>query len=201
MNSARVYHTLTMLADGTRAGRRRGVHERPDAASPRACCRRRSGTRRPRRGPRSPRCPPPATTTRRPCSCPTARCWSPVADMGRATRRRPGSTRPRSTRRRTCPTARARRSRLRRRPRPTARPCRSARRTRPSISAVNLVSLGADTHQSDMTQHFVPLSFTAGSGSLNCSGTRIGRHSPRRATYMVFISTGPACPPSPRSSS
>ena len=35
-----------------------------------------------------------------------------------------------------------------------------------SISAVNLVSLGADTHQADMDQHFVPLSFSAGSGSL-----------------------------------
>ena len=30
-----------------------------------------------------------------------------------------------------------------------------------SITAVNLVSLGTDTHQMDMNQHFVPLSFTA----------------------------------------
>ena len=35
-----------------------------------------------------------------------------------------------------------------------------------SISAVNLVSLGADTHQADMDQHFVPLPFSAGFGSL-----------------------------------
>ena len=27
-----------------------------------------------------------------------------------------------------------------------------------NISAVNLVSLGTDTHQADMSQHFVPLS-------------------------------------------
>ena len=33
-----------------------------------------------------------------------------------------------------------------------------------SISSVNLVSLGTDTHQSDMAQHFVPLSFTAAAG-------------------------------------
>ena len=36
-----------------------------------------------------------------------------------------------------------------------------------SIKAVNLVSLGADTHQIDMNEHFVPLSFTSGSGTLN----------------------------------
>ena len=33
-----------------------------------------------------------------------------------------------------------------------------------SIRAVNLVSLGADTHQSNMSQHFIPLSYTADSG-------------------------------------
>ncbi len=55
-----------------------------------------------------------------------------------------------------------------------------------SISAVNLVSLGADTHQGDMAQHFVPLSFTASSGSLTV-------HTPANASlapygnYMLFL--------------
>ena len=43
-----------------------------------------------------------------------------------------------------------------------------------SISAVNLVSLGADTHQADMDQHFVPLSFTAGIGLADRAGTGLG---------------------------
>jgi hypothetical protein len=55
-----------------------------------------------------------------------------------------------------------------------------------SISAVNLVSLGADTHQGDMAQHFVPLSFTANPGSLTV-------HTPANAAlapygnYMLFL--------------
>jgi len=55
-----------------------------------------------------------------------------------------------------------------------------------SISAVNLVSLGADTHQADMDQHFVPLSFTAGSGSLTVSTPASAALAPP-GYYMVFI--------------
>jgi hypothetical protein len=55
-----------------------------------------------------------------------------------------------------------------------------------SIKSVNLVSLGADTHQSDMGQHFVPLSFTAGSGSLNISAPSSGALAPP-GNYMLFI--------------
>ncbi len=55
-----------------------------------------------------------------------------------------------------------------------------------SIRAVNLVSVGADTHQSNMSQHFVPLNFTAGQGSLTVqtpSGAAIAPY----GNYMLFI--------------
>ncbi len=55
-----------------------------------------------------------------------------------------------------------------------------------SISAVNLVSLGTDTHQIDMNQHFVPLSFTAGSGSLDVTLPSSGAVAPP-SHYMLFI--------------
>jgi Domain of unknown function (DUF1929)/Fibronectin type III domain len=55
-----------------------------------------------------------------------------------------------------------------------------------SISAVNLVSLGADTHQSDMAQHFVPLSFTASSGSLTVQTPANSALAPY-GNYMLFI--------------
>jgi hypothetical protein len=55
-----------------------------------------------------------------------------------------------------------------------------------SISAVNLVSLGADTHQGDMAQHFVPLSFTAGSGSLTVQTPANSAIAPY-GNYMLFI--------------
>lgn len=55
-----------------------------------------------------------------------------------------------------------------------------------SIAAVNLVSFGADTHQSDMDQHFVPLSFTAGSGSLSVRAPAGGALAPP-GDYMLFI--------------
>lgn len=55
-----------------------------------------------------------------------------------------------------------------------------------SISAVNLVSLGADTHQADMDQHFVPLSFTAGSGSLTVQTPASAALAPP-GYYMLFI--------------
>ena len=55
-----------------------------------------------------------------------------------------------------------------------------------SIRSVNLVSLGADTHQSDMDQHFVPLSFTANSGSLTVQAPAAAALAPP-GTYMLFI--------------
>lgn len=55
-----------------------------------------------------------------------------------------------------------------------------------SISAVNLVSLGTDTHQMDMNQHFVPLSFTAGGGSLNVTMPASSAVAPP-GHYMLFI--------------
>ncbi len=55
-----------------------------------------------------------------------------------------------------------------------------------SISAVNLVSLGADTHQGDMAQHFVPLSFTANSGSLTVQTPANSALAPY-GNYMLFI--------------
>jgi hypothetical protein len=55
-----------------------------------------------------------------------------------------------------------------------------------SISAVNLVSLGTDTHQIDMNQHFVPLSFTAGTGTLNVTMPSSAAVAPP-GHYMLFI--------------
>ena len=55
-----------------------------------------------------------------------------------------------------------------------------------TISAVNLVSLGADTHQSDMDQHFVPLSFTQNNGTLTVQGPASGAYAPP-GHYMLFI--------------
>ncbi len=55
-----------------------------------------------------------------------------------------------------------------------------------SIGAVNLVSLGADTHQGDMAQHFVPLSFTANAGSLTVKTPASSALAPY-GNYMLFI--------------
>ncbi len=55
-----------------------------------------------------------------------------------------------------------------------------------SIGSVNLVSLGADTHQTDMAQHFVPLSFTASSGSLTVQTPASSALAPY-GNYMLFI--------------
>lgn len=55
-----------------------------------------------------------------------------------------------------------------------------------SITAVNLVSLGTDTHQSDMAQHFVPLSFTVNSGSLTVQTPANSALAPY-GNYMLFI--------------
>ncbi len=54
------------------------------------------------------------------------------------------------------------------------------------IGAVNLVSLGADTHQIDMNQHFVPLSYTAASGSLSVQAPAGSADAPP-GYYMVFL--------------
>ena len=62
-----------------------------------------------------------------------------------------------------------------------------------SISAVNLVSLSADTHQADMDQHFVPLSFTAGSGSLTVQAPSSAALAPP-GYYMLFIVNGAGVP-------
>jgi hypothetical protein len=62
-----------------------------------------------------------------------------------------------------------------------------------TITAVNLVSLGADTHQSDMSQHFVPLSFTAGSGSLSVQAPAAAAQAPP-GYYMVFVVNGSGVP-------
>ena len=55
-----------------------------------------------------------------------------------------------------------------------------------SISQVNLVSLGTDTHQMDMNQHFVPLSFTASDGTLNVTMPSSAAVAPP-GHYMLFI--------------
>lgn len=62
-----------------------------------------------------------------------------------------------------------------------------------SISAVNLVSFAADTHQADMDQHFVPLTFTAGSGSLSVQAPASGGYAPP-GDYMLFIVNGSGVP-------
>jgi hypothetical protein len=55
-----------------------------------------------------------------------------------------------------------------------------------SITGVNLVSLGADTHQGDMDEHFVPLSFTAGSGGLTVQTPAASALAPP-GYYMLFL--------------
>jgi hypothetical protein len=62
-----------------------------------------------------------------------------------------------------------------------------------SISAINLVSFAADTHQADMDQHFVPLTFTAGSGSLAVQAPVSGAYAPP-GNYMLFIVNGSGVP-------
>ena len=62
-----------------------------------------------------------------------------------------------------------------------------------SITAVNLVSLGADTHQSDMDQHFVPLTFTAGSGTLSVQAPAGSSMAPP-GYYMLFVLNGQGTP-------
>ena len=127
----------------------------------------------------------PATTTRPPCSCPTAACSWPAAATTTAAAG-PGQfsaqfysppylfngSRPTIT---NAPAATTYGSTF------TVTTPDAA-----SIRSVNLVSLGADTHQSDMDQHFVPLSFTAGAGSLTVQAPAAAALAPP-GTYMLFI--------------
>ena len=116
---------------------------------------------------------------------PAGKSWSPVAgtSTGSTTRAR---TPRRSTRPRTCLTEPGRPSR-RLRPRlPMARRISVSTPDASSIAAVNLVSLGTDTHQMDMNQHFVPLNFTAGNGSLNVTMPSSSAVAPP-GHYMLFI--------------
>jgi hypothetical protein len=62
-----------------------------------------------------------------------------------------------------------------------------------SISAVNLVSLGADTHQSDMNQHFVPLNFTRNGSTLSVQAPATPELAPP-GYYMLFIVNGNGVP-------
>jgi Galactose oxidase-like, Early set domain/Fibronectin type III domain/Kelch motif/Galactose oxidase, central domain len=55
-----------------------------------------------------------------------------------------------------------------------------------TVSAVNLVSLGSDTHQSDMDQHFVPLTFTQSGNTLTIQTPSNGNYAPP-GHYMLFI--------------
>jgi hypothetical protein len=55
-----------------------------------------------------------------------------------------------------------------------------------SISAVSLVSLGADTHQMDMNQHFVPLSFSTSGNTLSVQAPAAAELAPP-GYYMLFI--------------
>jgi hypothetical protein len=54
-----------------------------------------------------------------------------------------------------------------------------------SITGVNLVDLGASTHQMDFDQHFVPLSFTAGNGTLSVQMPSSTYAPP--GNYMLFF--------------
>jgi hypothetical protein len=62
-----------------------------------------------------------------------------------------------------------------------------------SIASAALVSLGADTHTLDMNQHFVPLSFTPGSGALNVQVPTSSSVAPP-GYYMLFILNGAGVP-------
>lgn len=55
-----------------------------------------------------------------------------------------------------------------------------------SIRSAALVSLGADTHTLDMNQHFVPLTFAAGSGSLSVTLPASASVAPP-GSYMLFL--------------
>jgi hypothetical protein len=62
-----------------------------------------------------------------------------------------------------------------------------------SIAKVSLVNLGADTHTSDMSQRFVPLSFTASGTSLTVQMPANGNIAPP-GYYMLFLVNGNGVP-------
>ncbi|GLZ39048.1 galactose oxidase-like domain-containing protein [Actinokineospora sp. NBRC 105648] len=62
-----------------------------------------------------------------------------------------------------------------------------------SVSAVNLVSMGANTHQSDMDQRFVPLQFTKGAGTLSVQMPAGAALAPP-GDYMLFVVNGAGVP-------
>ncbi len=62
-----------------------------------------------------------------------------------------------------------------------------------TVSAVNLVSSGSDTHQSDMDQHFVPLTFTQSGNALTIKAPSGGTYAPP-GHYMLFILNGNGVP-------
>ena len=62
-----------------------------------------------------------------------------------------------------------------------------------SIQAVAFMRLGAQTHQFDMSQRYVPLSFTQTSGGLNVQWPANGNLAPP-GDYMIFIVNGNGVP-------
>ena len=84
--------------------------------------------------------------------------------------------------------ARAPADRSRRRPpaSPTGPASRSTRPTPPAIRKVALVRLGAVTHSVNMEQRYVPLTFTAGAGSLTATAPANANIAPP-GVYMLFL--------------
>jgi hypothetical protein len=62
-----------------------------------------------------------------------------------------------------------------------------------SIAKVSLVSLGADSHQLDFDQHFVPLTFTAGAGMVTANAPSSANVAPP-GYYMLFLVNGSGVP-------
>jgi hypothetical protein len=62
-----------------------------------------------------------------------------------------------------------------------------------SITSVSLVALGSDSHTLDFDQHFVPLTFTAGSGALTVNTPASANLAPP-GDYMLFVLNGSGTP-------
>jgi hypothetical protein len=62
-----------------------------------------------------------------------------------------------------------------------------------AITSVSLVSLGSDSHTLDFDQHFVPLTFTAGSGALTVNTPASANLAPP-GYYMLFVLNGSGTP-------
>ena len=193
-----IYHTLTMLANGRcwRSAARRPATRAVEL--PPAYCRPRSGIRRRRPGPLAA----PIAAARNYHSTavlmPTARCWSAGGGHSTGSTTRPGH-RADLLARVSVQRARGRRSP---RPRPSATygaTISVTTPTQPRSSAVNLVSLGADTHQIDMDQHFVPLTFTPARQPQR-PGARLGGTRASRQLHAVHPELQRRAPRSPRSS-